>query len=90
MKTITTIAALAALVVSSVTSSIAMAAPVNINTASAEQIAEALNGIGLSKAQAIVDYRQAYGLFTTADEIVFVRGIGDSTFENNKGDILVK
>ncbi len=90
MKTITTIAALAALVVSSVISSIAMAAPVNINTASAEQIAEALNGIGLSKAQAIVDYRESYGLFTAADEIVFVRGIGDSTFENNKGDILVK
>ena len=90
MKTITTIAALAALVVSSVTSTIGMAAPVNINTASAAEIAEALNGIGLSKAQAIVDYRQTYGLFSAADEIVFVRGIGDSTFENNKGDILVK
>jgi competence protein ComEA len=86
MKTITTIAALAALVVSS----IAAATPVNINTASAEEIAEALTGIGMSKAQAIVEYRQAYGLFSAADEIVFVRGIGDSTFENNKGDILVK
>ncbi|MCP4767180.1 MAG: helix-hairpin-helix domain-containing protein [Gammaproteobacteria bacterium] len=79
-------AALAAFVVSS----IAAAAPVNINTASASQIAEALNGIGLSKAQAIVDYREAYGLFSRADEIVFVRGIGDSTYENNKSDILVK
>ena len=86
MKTFTTIAALAAFVVSS----IAAAAPVNINTASASQIAEALNGIGLSKAQAIVDYREAYGLFSRADEIVFVRGIGDSTYENNKSDILVK
>ncbi len=86
MKTFTTMAALAAFVVSS----IASAAPVNINTASASQIAEALNGIGLSKAQAIVDYREAYGLFSRADEIVFVRGIGDSTYENNKSDILVK
>ncbi len=86
MKTFTTMAALAAFVVSS----IAAAAPVNINTASASQIAEALNGIGLSKAQAIVDYREAYGLFSRADEIVFVRGIGDSTYENNKQDILVK
>ena len=86
MKTITTLAALAALVISSVTS----AAPVNINTASAEEISEALNGIGLSKAQAIVDYREAYGLFSQADEIVFVRGIGESTYENNKKDILVK
>ncbi len=86
MKTITTMAAIAAFVISS----IASAAPVNINTASATQIAEALNGIGLSKAQAIVDYREAYGLFSRADEIVFVRGIGDSTYEKNKDDILVK
>ena len=86
MKTITTLAAFAALVLSSVTA----AAPVNINTASATEIAEALNGIGMSKAQAIVDYREAYGRFNKADEIVFVRGIGESTYENNKGDILVK
>ena len=86
MKTITTMAAIAAFFVSS----IASAAPVNINTASAEQIAEALNGIGLSKAQAIVDYREAYGLFSRPDEIVFVRGIGDSTFQKNKQDILVE
>jgi len=90
MKTFTTMAAIAALVVSSVTTSIAMAAPVNINTASATEIADALNGIGLSKAQAIVDYREAYGPFNRPDEIVFVRGIGGSTLENNKSDILVK
>ena len=86
MKTITTLAALAALTISSVT----LAAPVNINTADAAEIAAALNGVGLSKAQAIVDYREAYGQFSQANEIVFVRGIGESTYENNKSDILVK
>jgi competence protein ComEA len=86
MKTITTLAALAALAISSVTA----AAPVNINTADAAEIADALNGVGLSKAQAIVDYRAAYGLFSQANEIVFVRGIGESTYENNRSDILVK
>jgi competence protein ComEA len=86
MKTITTLAALAALAISSVT----LAAPVNINTADAAEIAAALNGVGLSKAQAIVDYRDAYGQFSQANEIVFVRGIGESTYENNKSDILVK
>ena len=86
MKTINTLAALAALVISSVTS----AAPVNINTAEAAEIAAALNGIGLNKAQAIVEYREAYGMFNKADEIVFVRGIGEATYENNKSDILVK
>ncbi|MDH3221989.1 MAG: helix-hairpin-helix domain-containing protein [Gammaproteobacteria bacterium] len=86
MKTITTLAALAAFAISSIVS----AAPVNINTATAAEIAEALNGIGMSKAQAIVAYREAYGEFSRADEIVFVRGIGESTYEKNKGDILVE
>ena len=86
MKTITTLAALAALVISSITA----AAPVNINTADAAEIADALNGVGLSKAQAIVDYREAHGLFSQAEEIVSVRGIGESTYEKNKSDILVK
>ena len=86
MKTVTITAACAALILSFATH----AAPVNINTASAEQIAEALNGIGLNKAQAIVEYRETYGLFDRADEIVFVRGIGDATYERNKEDILIK
>ena len=86
MKTMTTLAALAAFFASSIT----LAAPVNINTASAEEMAAALNGIGLSKAQAIVAYRQAYGSFGQADEIVFVRGIGESTYLRNKDDILVE
>jgi competence protein ComEA len=86
MKTITSIAALAALVIST----ISMAAPVNINSASAEEIAQALNGIGLSKAQAIVEYRETNGLFNQADEIVYVQGIGDTTYQKNRDDILVK
>ena len=86
MKTINTIAALAAITFSTITT----AAPVNINTANATEIADALNGIGLNKAQAIVEYRAAYGDFSRADEIVFVRGIGDLTYEKNKSDILVK
>ncbi len=85
MKTFKILAASAALFCSTITA----AAPVNINTASAEEIAAALDGIGLNKAQAIVDYRRAYGRFSHADEIVFVRGIGDSTYEKNKQDILV-
>ena len=86
MKTTINLAAFAAITLSS----IASAAPVNINSASAEEIADALNGIGMSKAQAIVEYRDAYGLFESADEIVFVRGIGDATYQDNKDDILVK
>ena len=47
MKYIRTLAAFAALTLATITS----AAPVNINTASAEEIASALNGIGMSKAE---------------------------------------
>ncbi len=85
MKIMLSLAACAALFCSS----LALAAPVNINTASASEIAEALSGIGINKAQAIVEYRQAYGEFSRADEIVFVRGIGSATYERNKDDILV-
>lgn len=66
------------------------AAPVNINKASASEIAQALKGIGDSKAQAIVNFRDKNGLFKTPVDITKVKGIGASTYEQNKQDILVK
>ncbi len=71
-------------------STIALASPVNINTASATEIADALNGIGMVKAEALIVYRQANGMFSNAEHIVNVRGIGSVTYEKNKEDILVK
>jgi competence protein ComEA len=70
--------------------SIALATPVNINTASTDQIAAALNGVGSTKAQAIVKYRVANGDFSRADQITDVTGIGTVIYEKNKADILVK
>ena len=55
---------------------------VNINTASAEAIANALDGIGSVKAQAIVEHRETLGLFKTPDDIMQVKGIGEATFEH--------
>lgn len=66
------------------------AAPVNINSASAKDIAAALTGIGISKAMAIVKYRKQNGKFKSAADIVQVKGIGQSTYSNNKKDILIK
>ncbi len=86
MKIITSIIAATAFFLSS----IALAAPVNINTASATEIAEALNGIGISKAEALVAYRTANGNFASAEQIVNVKGIGQAIFEKNKADILTK
>ncbi len=63
--------------------------PVNVNTASAAQISESLKGIGLSKAQAIVAYREANGAFLHVDELVNVKGIGIKTIDQNRGLILL-
>jgi competence protein ComEA len=67
----------------------AFAAPVNINTADAKTIADSLNGIGLKKAQAIVDYRTKNGDFKSIDDLSHVSGIGTKTIEKNKTDILL-
>jgi competence protein ComEA len=65
------------------------ATPVNINTADAETIAKALDGIGLSKAKAIVAYREEHGPFKSADDLTQVKGIGQATLERNHDAILL-
>ncbi|HEB98652.1 MAG TPA: helix-hairpin-helix domain-containing protein [Thiotrichales bacterium] len=57
---------------------------VDINTASAEELAEALQGVGPSKAEAIVAYRKQNGPFRSVDELVEVKGIGEATIEANR------
>lgn len=60
------------------------AQPVNVNTATAAEIAENLKGIGPSKAQKIVEYREANGAFAHIDELVNVKGIGIRTIDQNR------
>ena len=67
----------------------AAAGPVNINTADAAKLAAELNGVGPSLAEAIVADRQAHGNFTTAEELMRVKGIGARIVELNKANILV-
>jgi len=68
---------------------IAFAGPVNVNTADAETISAELQGVGITKAIAIVEYRQANGPFKTADDLAMVKGIGARTVEINRKNILV-
>ena len=63
---------------------------VNINTASAEEMAESLKGIGIKTAQAIVTYRNDKGFFTSPASIMAVKGIGEFTFEVNKDAIMIE
>jgi competence protein ComEA len=65
------------------------ASPVNINTADAKTIADSLSGIGIKKAEVIVDYRTKKGDFKSIDDLSHVSGIGAKTIEKNKADILL-
>lgn len=67
----------------------AFAGPVDVNTADAETISEELKGVGLAKAQAIVEYREKHGPFRNADELALVKGIGERTVEMNRSEIKV-
>ncbi|EOU1755648.1 ComEA family DNA-binding protein [Clostridium perfringens] len=62
---------------------------ININTASKETLMT-LNGIGESKAQAIIDYRDEIGGFKSVDDITNVSGIGEKTLEKIKDKISIK
>lgn len=52
---------------------------ININYASQQEL-EKLPGIGPSKAQAIIRYREQHGLFQSLEDLQKVPGIGKSTF----------
>ena len=66
---------------------VAWGGPVNINTADASTIARELDGIGPSKAQAIVEYRQKNGPLKSPEDLLKVQGIGEKVLEQNRGNI---
>ena len=66
------------------------AQPVNINTADAGAIAANLKGVGQSKAEAIVAYREKNGMFKSVDDLAKVKGIGEKTVAANREFILVE
>jgi len=62
----------------------------NINSADAATIEQKLKGVGATKAQAIVKYRQKNGPFKSVDELVNVSGIGEKTLEKLRTYITVR
>jgi competence protein ComEA len=68
---------------------LALAGAVDVNTADAETISKELKGVGLSKANAIVEYRKKHGPFRSPDDLSLVKGIGERTVELNRTDIKV-
>ena len=61
---------------------------ININTANKEQLMK-ISGVGKTKAEAIISYREKNGDFKKKEDITKVRGIGKSTFEKIKDKIEV-
>ena len=62
---------------------------VDINAADAQTLAEAINGVGISRAQAIVAYRSEHGPFKSVDDLTAVKGIGDKLVEKNRDKLTV-
>ena len=68
---------------------VANAGPVDINTASTDELAAAIKGIGPKKAAAIVSYREIHGPFKSVDELKNVPGIGDKLVDSNLDNLTV-
>ena len=64
-------------------------ATVNINTADAAALAAGLTGVGLSRAEEIVRYRETFGPFSSVEELAEVKGIGTATVEKNRAVIVL-
>jgi competence protein ComEA len=64
------------------------AGPVNLNSATAEQL-DTLPGVGPATAAAIVTHRQQHGPFLTVDQLGDVRGIGPAKLDALRGLVTV-
>lgn len=62
--------------------------PVDINTADLDALVS-LKGIGPALAQRILDYREAHGPFASVEELLEVKGIGESTLEKFRDHVTV-
>lgn len=69
---------------------LSLAGPVDLNSADAATLARELDGIGLARAKAIVEYREKNGKFRSADELLNVKGIGPQVLQQNKGNLQVR
>ncbi len=68
---------------------VAEAAKINLNSADASTLQRELSGIGEVKALAIVAYRDANGPFASVDELLEVKGIGESILAKNRDKLRV-
>lgn len=63
-------------------------AAIDLNSATQSEL-EQLNGIGPTKAKAIVDYRKQHGNFKRIQELENVNGIGEATVKKLRDQIII-
>lgn len=66
------------------------ASPIDLNQASAEKLANTLDGVGAVRAESIVDYRRDNGDFASVNALVQVEGIGEATLKKNRDQLTVE
>ncbi len=57
---------------------------IDINSADAETLSAQVTGIGPAKAAAIVAFREKHGPFKSVDDLLLIKGIGESTLKKNR------
>lgn len=62
---------------------------ININTANKETLMS-VKGVGERRAEAIIQYRDKHGPFTTIDQLAEIQGIGQSLIDTNRDTLVVK
>ena len=63
--------------------------PVDLNTATLEQL-DSLSGIGPATAKAIIDRRNEMGRFRSVDDLLTVKGIGPTKLESIRSAVVVR
>ncbi|MEN5201185.1 helix-hairpin-helix domain-containing protein [Pseudomonas wadenswilerensis] len=65
------------------------AAKLDLNQADAATLQSTLTGIGKTKAEAIIAYREEHGAFTSVDELLEIKGIGKALLDRNRDKLSV-
>lgn len=63
---------------------------IDLNDADALTLQQNLQGIGVTKAEAIIAYRDANGPFHSVDELLEIKGIGKALLDRNREKLVVK
>lgn len=61
---------------------------INLNKADANALTKAMKGIGIKRAQAIIQYRETHGAFKSIDELSAVKGVGKNFVKRNHDRLL--